>query len=275
MADERPSYAQINRKVWNTCQFRELSREARELFFYLTTCPHGNMLGMYVIRPGYALDDLQWGTDREAFRKPFSEVLSKGLFKYDPKTEVILDLEQIVKHSPTNPNQVTACIKIVNSLPKTPLFKDLKVLVEGLSKDFMKPLAKRLGERFAESVTVTEAVSGSEDKEHEPSAPPQNGNGSQEAFSLPSKEFIREAAEPAILQLIERACKALYDENIFPDVFAFKNKMLKKKNARSILHTLCRAYVKREFEEGPWAYCQKTIDAESMNYNARDHQKTS
>ena len=65
-------------------------------------------------------------------------------------------------------------------------------------------------------------------------------------------------------------------EKIFPEVNAFKNSMLKqKKNPRSILHTLCRAYMKREFTEGPWAYCQKTIDAESMNYNARDHQKTS
>jgi hypothetical protein len=106
MATEKPSYAQVNRKVWNTCQFRALSREARELFFYLTTCPHGNMLGIFVLRPGYVLDDLQWGEDRERFRKPFDELLSKQLFKYDPKAEVILDMEQLQKHPPINHNHL-------------------------------------------------------------------------------------------------------------------------------------------------------------------------
>jgi hypothetical protein len=63
MSEEKPNYAQINRKVWNTSCFRSLSKEARDLFFYLTTCPHGNMLGIFVLRPGYALDDLQLGID--------------------------------------------------------------------------------------------------------------------------------------------------------------------------------------------------------------------
>jgi hypothetical protein len=39
MSEEKPNYAQINRKVWNTSCFRSLSKEARDLFFYLTTCP--------------------------------------------------------------------------------------------------------------------------------------------------------------------------------------------------------------------------------------------
>jgi len=52
--------------------------------------------------------------------------------------------------------------------------------------------------------------------------------------------------------------------------------MLKaKKNPRSILHSLSRAYIKREFKEGPWAYCKKIIEIESAKYNARDYGKTS
>lgn len=267
MADEKPVYAQINRKVWNTCQFRELSREARELFFYLITCPHGNMTGLFVLRPGYAVDDLQWES-KERFTKPFNELLEKGLFKYDLKTEVILDMEQFEKHPPSNPNQVTACIKIINSLPKTSLLQDLKQLCEGLNKPLLKPLIERLRERYAYTVTVTvtEAVTVTEIKEDAP-APP---------FTLPSKEEIQEASEPMIISQIDKICEQLYTEKIFPEVNAFKNTMLKKKkNPRSILHTLCRAFMKREFSEGPWAYCQNIIEKESMNYNARDYQKTS
>jgi hypothetical protein len=94
-------------------------------------------------------------------------------------------------------------------------------------------------------------------------------------FSLPSKEEIQEASDPMILSQIDKICGKLYEEKIFPEVNAFKNKMLKQqKNPRSLLHTLCRAYIKREFTEGPWAYCQQTILMESQNYNARDFLKT-
>jgi uncharacterized phage protein (TIGR02220 family) len=167
MSDDKPVYAQINRKVWNTSQFRALSQDARELFFYLTTCPHGNMLGIFVLRPGYALDDLQWGTDRKRFAKGLAELLEQGLFEYDSKNEIILDREQIEKHPPENPNQVRAAIKLINSLPKTPLFQSLKLLVEQLGKQFLEPLAKQLGERFGKPVTVTVTVTETETETEE------------------------------------------------------------------------------------------------------------
>ena len=95
-------------------------------------------------------------------------------------------------------------------------------------------------------------------------------------FVLPSKEQIEEASDLLILNQIENVCAQLYKNKIFPEVNAFKNKVLKqKKNLRSILHTFCRAYLKREFKEGPWAYCQKIIEIESAKYNARDYGKTS
>jgi hypothetical protein len=241
MAEVKPSYAQINRKVWNTCQFRSLSPEARELFFYLTTCPHGNMLGIFVLRPGYALDDLQWGSDRERFMKPFKELLDKGLFKYDPKAEIILDMEQLEKHPPINPNQVIAIIKIINSLPKTPLFQEL-------------------GERYAHTVTVTEAVTVL--KEGTADAP----------FELPTKEEIQESSDPKLEEDIGKVCQRLYEDKIFPEVNAFKNKMRKnKKNLRAILHVLSRCYLSKP--DDPWAFCQKIIQLEDLNYNERDYRK--
>jgi uncharacterized protein YdaU (DUF1376 family) len=95
-------------------------------------------------------------------------------------------------------------------------------------------------------------------------------------FVLPSKEEMEEASDTMIMNQVENICIQLHKEKIFPEVFAFKNRMLKqKKNVRSILHTLCRAWLKREFEEGPWAYCVKIIGIESAKYNARDYGKTS
>ncbi len=99
--------------------------------------------------------------------------------------------------------------------------------------------------------------------------------GEDAPFKLPSKEEIKEASDVKIIEQVEKVSRHLYEEKIFPEVNAFKNKMLKeKKNPRSILHTLCRAYLKKEFEEGPWAYCLEIIKIESAKYSARDYRKT-
>lgn len=92
-------------------------------------------------------------------------------------------------------------------------------------------------------------------------------------FILPTKEEIQESSEPKILEDIKNVCKALYEENIFPEVNSFKNKMLKKKkNERGILHVLTRCYLSKP--EEPWGFCQKVLESEDMNYNASDYQKT-
>lgn len=93
------------------------------------------------------------------------------------------------------------------------------------------------------------------------------------SFTLPSKEEIQESSDPRIEEYIKQVCVRLYEEKIFPEVHAFKNKMLKgKKNGRGILHVLTRCYLSRP--DDPWAYCQSVISKEDGNYNERDYRKT-
>ena len=179
-------YARVRRKIWHTRQFRALSREARELFLYIITCPHSNILGMFVLRPGYVIDDMQLASQpfgkplQERFHKPLQELLSEGLVKWDPDTEIMLDVEHLDKNPLDNPNQVKAAIRKLDELPNTVLFRDLKPLVERLGKPFTKPLLERLeerlGEPFGKPVTVTVTVT------EEPPNPPlkktkNRGNG--------------------------------------------------------------------------------------------------
>ena len=94
----------------------------------------------------------------------------------------------------------------------------------------------------------------------------------KEPLPIPSKEEIQESSEPKIDEHIENVCARLYEEKIFPEVHAFKNQALKAgKNHRSILHTLSRCHLSKP--KDPWAYCKRIIELESMNYNARDHEK--
>jgi len=100
-----------------------------------------------------------------------------------------------------------------------------------------------------------------------------NKSPAEAPFVLPSKEEIQESSDPRIEEHIQQVCDRLYEEKIFPEVHAFKNKMLKgKKNGRGVLHVLTRCYMAKP--EDPWGYCQKIISIEDGNYNERDYRKT-
>ena len=129
------------------------------LFLYLLTSPHSNLLGIYVLKRGYATEDLEWTT--EGLNKALTEVLDQGLISYDDKGGVIL-LKKYLCHNPiTNPNQLKAGLKILSSLPKSVIFQELKVIVEGLPEGLTKGLLEGLGEGFL--YTATASVTASED----------------------------------------------------------------------------------------------------------------
>jgi uncharacterized protein YdaU (DUF1376 family) len=94
----------------------------------------------------------------------------------------------------------------------------------------------------------------------------------QAAPLIPSKDEIDNGSTTLLSESIERLSKALYDEKIFPEVFAFKNKALKKKaNLRAVVHTLTKCYTAKPVE--PWAYCVAIMAKEDGNFNARDYEK--
>jgi hypothetical protein len=112
-----------------------------------------------------------------------------------------------------------------------------------------------------------------QDKIREVKIREENKGPADAPFILPSKEEIQECSDPKIEEYILQVCTRLYEEKIFPEVHAFKNKAIKaKKNGRGVLHVLTRCYIARP--EDPWGYCQKIIAVEDGNYNERDYRKT-
>jgi hypothetical protein len=98
--------------------------------------------------------------------------------------------------------------------------------------------------------------------------------GNNAPFQLPSKEEVTEASPIKTNNDLDQISKQLFNENIFREVYAFKNKMLKdKKNEKAVLHALCRCFLEKPKE--PWPYCKKIVDTESGNYNEKDHSRTS
>lgn len=142
-------YTKIRAKFWSDEKVKKWDDDTKLLALYLLTSPHKNLLGLFVLNKLYICADLGWDTKR--LGKPFAKLLQDGFIKYDEESELLL-LVNFMKHNPLeNGNQVKAAISLLRELPKSPLWQDLKQLLEPFAKPFAEPLLERLGN----PVTVT------------------------------------------------------------------------------------------------------------------------
>ena len=162
-------YTRVKCRLWHDEKVRALTEDGRMCFFYVLTSPHSNMLGMYVLAPGYAAEDLQWPVER--FRKAFAELLDKQLVKHDAKTNLVL-IRNYLEHNPLeNGKQVIAALKVLEELPTSPLFVLLNEALERLGKPYAEPLREQLSKRCGKPVSVSVTVyRNSKDNELAPQA---------------------------------------------------------------------------------------------------------
>ncbi len=154
-------YQKIESKIWNDEKFSKLTPLQQRLFFYVLTSPHGNLLGLYVLKEGYVCEDLKCSA--KDFRKDFQKLIEIGLLNYDPSVCLVF-IKNFLKHNPiTNPNQVKAAEKIIQELPKSSLILMIKGLVKGLNEALLEGLNKVVSkpeeEEETEAVTEEDSVS--------------------------------------------------------------------------------------------------------------------
>lgn len=148
-------YQKIYCQIWNDKRFSTLSPSPQRLYLYVFTCPHGNIIGMFVLKQGYICDDLKCSPKDLA--KDLAKLIEKGMVEYDFATSVIM-IPEFLKHNPiTNPNQVKAARKMIQELPHSPLFQRfMEVLPEALKEALGEVLLKPEYISVSDSVSVSE-----------------------------------------------------------------------------------------------------------------------
>ena len=137
-------YQKIESAIWHDEKFVTLSPMQQRLFLYLLTCPHGNILGLFVLKEGYACDDL--GCSRRKFRTDLSKLCEIRALAYDQKTNILWILN-FLEHNPiTNPNQVKSAVKTFSELPKSYLLEKYRQAMKGLCPTLYEGLTEGLGE---------------------------------------------------------------------------------------------------------------------------------
>lgn len=156
-----PQYGKVQRRIWNDEVFRMLTQDEKMFLLYLLTCPHGNILGCFVLKPGYAMEDLGWNRphrikkslDRiQKIEKPYSNCQPTcGLVVYDSVTNLILISKYLEHNRLANPNQEKAAVKVLRELPySAKVFHELKLIAERLgfsllAKEIREVIKKRNG----------------------------------------------------------------------------------------------------------------------------------
>jgi len=155
-------YTKIDDLFWKDTKMKARSDDAKMVFFYLLTCPHRTMIGMFHLPIGYASADMGWKPER--FTKGFEELFRNGFINRDLSAEVVLIKNYLKYNQIENPNQVKAAVSAIDKIAPNLCDADLTDILEGLYKPFMKPLLERLQKRYIKPETETETETETEYK---------------------------------------------------------------------------------------------------------------
>lgn len=122
-------YAVIHSAIWNDEKVKLLDQDSKFLLLYLITCPHGNMVGLFTLKNGYACEDLGWSAIRYA--KSLQKLVDSGFIEVDEEQSVVLIRKQL-KIDPVeeNSNNVAGAMTQISRVPATHLKQHLLEILE-------------------------------------------------------------------------------------------------------------------------------------------------
>ena len=174
-------YQKIESKIWNDEKFIALTPMQQRLFFYVLTSPHNNLIGLYVLKAGYACEDLDI-TNRD-FNRDLKCLCDNDLVEYDKTLKVIFIINFLIHNPITNPNQKKAAVKLLSSLPRTQLIQTFLGTYEGLGKELTNSLGLVLSKPEAE------AEAGTEEEEEEETESKEDLRAREKIYARFSEKF--------------------------------------------------------------------------------------
>ena len=159
-------YRKIDPRIWNDEKFASLSHEGQRAFLFILTHPSMTSLGAFrATKEGI---EAELGIDAKGFAKPFQELLSKGLIKYDESCFLVFAPNFLKYNQPENPNVVKGWAGCLDLLPECPLLAEVLQRAKSCasansktSKAFSEALGRvteTLSERYAKQLSKGLAI---------------------------------------------------------------------------------------------------------------------
>lgn len=113
-------YAWFNTQFWKHRTVKSLSRDARELYFYLITGPSTNMAGMYYLPWPLAKHELHH-TPWDTLSHAVSELKERGRILYDDDADIVLVIDHLEHNTPDSSKVAKGIVNVVKELPANSL----------------------------------------------------------------------------------------------------------------------------------------------------------
>lgn len=138
----RGRYVNVATRLWHDEKLRALPEDARHLFLYLLTSPHGNMVGIFYLPELYAMNDLQWEQIR--YRRGIDTLSNAHLIATDGD---IVWVRNFLRYNPLRgPKQAAGAAARLQEVPESKLTETfVNGLSEYLSRDDCRAFLKAYG----------------------------------------------------------------------------------------------------------------------------------
>jgi len=122
------NYQKIWTQIWDDDKFRGLSKDGKLLFLNMLINKNGNVIGFFVLRRGYAMEDIK--LNQTELDKALHEIIKQGMVIYD-ETNALFLIKNYLKYTPIYADgQLKSATKVLKKLPKSELLNDFKELLE-------------------------------------------------------------------------------------------------------------------------------------------------
>lgn len=123
-------FAKVSPAVWRSKKFKSLpSMEARFIYLYLLTNPHGNSAGCFDLHPQYASADMNMEIERYLYC--LDTVSEAGLIEFDKEENTVLITNWIEFNAPANPKHALGILSQLEQASSARLkqkaFQELRV----------------------------------------------------------------------------------------------------------------------------------------------------
>jgi hypothetical protein len=184
------NYYRVSPKFWPWARRRGLTDAQATLAFYLLTCEHRNLEGLYRLPKLYISADLGWPAKK--VDENLAAVLATGFAEYDDAAEMLLIPKALKHQAPTTEKQIAGAIAQIERIPRSCLWNAFRMACESHCPRLAEAIEMRWpSDTDAMPVSRADAISSSNSSSSkEPPQPPEQARGEQdqqESASRPRK----------------------------------------------------------------------------------------
>lgn len=131
-------YYPISPLIWADAKVRAWDDRTKLFAFYLLTCEHRNLEGLYRLPRAYIQADLGWS--EKDVERAMRRLVDDGIIAYDEAAEVVLVRNALKYQAPRSKSQITGALNALQEVPDTELLPEFVEAAATYAPAFRKAL---------------------------------------------------------------------------------------------------------------------------------------